>query len=245
MAKGELSSRALPRVFIPGATADEPVDLPREELEKFRKVLRLGPGDLIAVLPGDGSLIRCELQGRQAVPLRVEWPKTESDLDLTIAQALPKGDKLETVVRMCTEMGVGGFVLFPSERSVVKWEPSKLQDRLRRYAAVAQEATEQSFRVRLPRLEVAASLAEVLKRHPDSTVLSEAESVNRRLSVTGPQMTVVVGPEGGWSPRELTLIGERGVTLGPRVLRADTAGPAAAAILLLGNAPPGDRAGTL
>ena len=225
--------RALPRTFLPGVSfAEGPVEIPGDELDKLRKVLRLSSGAEMAILPDDGTLVRCRLEGRSAVPLEVLRPETEPKIDLTLAQALPKGDKLEEIVRAGAEMGVSRFVVFPSERTVVRWEPQKVQNKLSRLATIAREAAEVSFRTRLPRIEWAESLSAVLEAEPDAVVLSEAEGITARLG-RQERMTVVVGPEGGWSKREFEAIGDRGVTLGPRVLRVDHAGPAAAAILLL------------
>ncbi len=226
--------RSIPRAFVPGASATEEFELPAEELDKFRKVLRLGTGDEVAILPGDGSLIVCRLDGRRAVPLQVLHPETEAAFQLTIAQALPKGDKLDEIVRACTSMGVSGFILFHSDRTVVRWDDEKFAAKVRRLEAFAREAAEVSFRVRLPVFTVASSLETVLRDVPDAVVLSESQAVTDGLVKRAQPMTVVVGPEGGWSPREFELVGDRGVTLGPRVLRVDHAGPAAAAILLLG-----------
>jgi len=227
--------RSLPRIFLPGAGADGPIELPREEVEKLRKVLRLAEGDQIAVLPNDGSLIRCEFKAKQAWPIAVESPNTEPDLKVTIAQALPKADRIETVIRMCTEIGVSRFVFFEADRSVVKWDEGKRRERQRRLEAIARESAEQSYRTRLPEIGFSGGLDDVLKSFPQAIVLSEVEGVKKALKREGSEMTVVVGPEGGWSPKELDLIGDRGVTLGPRVLRTDTAGSAAAAVLLLGE----------
>lgn len=225
--------RSLPRVFVPGASAEEPIDLPKEEVEKFRKVLRLEEGDQIAVLPNDGSLLRCEFRHRQAVPLSVEWPNTEAPVKLTLIQALPKGDRLDAVIRACTEIGVAKFVLFQAERSVVRWDEGKRADRLRRYQAIAREAAEQSYRCVIPELAYVADLAAALREYPGCIVLSEVEHLEAILKPTGVDTAIAIGPEGGWAPRELSLIGDRGVTMGPRVLRTDTAGPAAAAVMLL------------
>lgn len=225
--------RSLPRVFVPGASPEAPIDLPSEEVDKLRKVLRLSPGAEIAVLPNDGSLIRCTFQNREAIPTEVLHPNTEPELALTLAQALPKGDKLDEIVRSCTELGVARFLLFPSERTVVRWDEKKTADRLRRLETIAREACEVSFRTKLPTFALAKDLADVLKKEPDAVVLSEVEGLSPALRPRGDAMTVVVGPEGGWTPRELQSIGDRGVTLGPRVLRVDHAGAAAAAILLL------------
>ena len=228
------SSRSLPRVFLPGANPSEPIDLPKEEQDKLHKVLRLPEGALVAVLPNDGTLIRCEYRARQAIPIGVERPNTEPSLRITLAQALPKGDRAETIIRMGTELGVAKFVLFSAERSIVRWEPAKVNEKLRRYRTIAREAAEQSYRARLPELEIMASLVDVLSAWPEATVLSEVEGIAKYLQKTGEEMTIVIGPEGGWAPRELRLIGDRGVTMGPLVLRTDTAGLAASAALLLG-----------
>jgi 16S rRNA (uracil1498-N3)-methyltransferase len=225
--------RALPRVFVPGASPDGPIVLPKDETEKLRKVLRLVAGDHVAVLPDDGTLIRCEWRGHDAHPLEVVKPKTEPSIRVTLLQALPKGDKLDEIVRVCTEIGVSRFVLFPSERSVVRWDEEKAASRVARLRTIAREAAEVSFRTRLPEIQMARGLPEVLNEFPGAFVLSEAEDVTRYLPAPSIDTEVVVGPEGGWSPRELEAIGGRGVTLGPRVLRVDHAGAAAAAILLL------------
>lgn len=226
--------RALPRTFVPGATfEDGSIELPKEELDKLRKVLRLSSGAEMAILPDDGTLVRCRLDGLRAIALETVRPDTEPDFALTLAQALPKGDKLDEIVRAATEIGTSRFIVFPSDRTVVRWEAPKVQDRLRRLATIAREAAEVSFRTRLPRIEWSDSLAEVLADDREAVVLSEAEGVSARLVRAARSMTVVVGPEGGWSAREFAQIGRRGVTLGPRVLRVDHAGPAAAAILLL------------
>lgn len=225
--------RSIPRLFIPGVLAEEPFELPQSEIDKLRKVLRLQAGAQIGVLPNDGSLIVCEFRGREAIPQEVLRPATEPRLHLTLAQALPKGDKLDDIIKACTGIGVSKFVLFSSERTVVQWDQKKLLDRLRRFQTIAREEAEVSFRCRLPEFEVAKDLREVLTRYPQATVLSEVEGLSPKLEAKGNTMTIVVGPEGGWSARELDLIGDRGVTLGPRVLRVEHAGPAAAAVLLL------------
>lgn len=230
-----VSIRSLPRVFIPGADPEDSIEIPKDELDKLRKVLRLGPGAQIAVLPNDGRLIRCELEVKTARPLEVVRPDTEPALNLTLAQALPKGDKLDEIVRACTEIGVSRFLLFPSERTVVQWDAAKTQSRLHRLETIAREAAEVSFRTKLPVFELAKNLADVLKREPQSIVLSEVEGLSPGLKPIGGSMTIVVGPEGGWASREVDLIGDRGVSLGPRVLRVDHAGAAAAAILLLSH----------
>lgn len=234
--------RSLPRVFLPGGDMSAPFELPRQEADKLHKVLRMKSGDPFAALPDDGSLWICRLEGRNGFPTEQVWPKTETEVELTLLQALPKPDRLETVLRMGTELGVARFVVFPSERSVVRWEPGKLDAKLHRLHTIIREAAEQSFRSRLPKLDTTPSLAECLKRYPEAIVLSEREDISAslydaalaRFTRGDRSLSLMIGPEGGWAPRELEAIGDRGVTLGPLVLRTDTAGPASAAIVLLG-----------
>lgn len=226
--------RSLPRLFVAEATPVGPFPLPKEEWDKLHHVLRLNSGAWIAVLPGDGTVLRCRLQGRQAEPVEQIALATEPTLHLTLAQALPKPDKLDEVVRMGTELGVSRFVVFPSERTVARWDEKKVADRFRRLAAIAREAAEVAFRARLPELEWRASLAEVLASEPNALVLSEQETVTNTLTARMPEerATLVIGPEGGWAPREVAAIGDLAVTLGPRVLRVDTAAAAAIALSL-------------
>lgn len=210
-----------------------PFEIPRPEFEKLHNVLRLRSGAKIGILPDDGTFWECELDGRYAKPLVRHEIATEPTLRVTIAQALPKGDKLDDVVRACTELGVSHFIVFPSDRSVVKWEDKKLQDKLRRLEALAKEAAETAFRAKIPLVEYRHSLAEVM-REPNLVALSESETEHKQLPTSDFQpLTLVVGPEGGWSPREVELLKPYAVTLGPRVLRTEHAGFAAAARLLV------------
>lgn len=226
--------RSLPRFFVPGAacSAGELLELPPAEVKKVRNVLRLGTGDLIAVLPDDGSLWVARVEGSAVRLESCHRPNTEPACQLTLALGLPRFEKLEESVRMATELGAAGFIVFPAARSVVKWEPAKLDAKLERLRAIAREAAEVAFRTRLPFVRTASGLAEVM-RDPETLVLSEFEDVARPVPVGMPKLTLAIGPEGGWSPSEVSIIGDRGLTLGPRVLRVDTAVSAACAAALV------------
>ncbi len=226
--------RSLSRVFLPGADLDNPFELPSDVRDRLRKVLRLETGDLCALLPNDGTLVVARLDGRYAVPIRREILATEPARSLTLVQALPKGDKLEEIVRAGTEIGVARFVIFPSERSVARWDDSKIEGKLDRLAAILRESAELSYRARLPKLYWADGLEEALKNVPGTAVLSEMETAPEPLTGASDVESLAIGPEGGWTARELERF-DRHLTLGPRVLRTEHAGPAAAAILLLGT----------
>ena len=229
-----LPIRALPRVFLEHASfIDNAFHLPDDELKKFRNVLRLSNGDQIGVLLGDGALHRCELRDNKAVLVERIEIATEARRAVHLAFAFPKGDKTDEIVRMTTELGVNSLTLFPADRSIVKWDSKKSSEKLRRLKTITREACEVSFRSKLPAIAVESSLQQVLKSAHNTFVLSESETVQRSLCdsvVSVNECMLVLGPEGGWSPTEHSLIGERAVTLGPRVLRVVTAAVAAVAI---------------
>lgn len=226
------SIRALPRLFIEGVDLSAPFEIPRPEFEKLHNVLRLRSGAQIGVMPNNGEFWVCELDGRSAVPKEKHTPQTEPTIALTLAQALPKGDKIDEIIRSCTELGASEFILFPSDRSVVKWDDKKLVEKLKRFQTVAKEAAETAFRMRVPKVGYAAN-AQAIAKLPDLLVLSELESVNKSLPSEVKQATIVVGPEGGWSPREVEFFAAHAYTLGPRVLRTEHAGFAACSRLLI------------
>ncbi len=231
-----LPIRALPRVFLANVPTDfRPIQIPDEEYQKFHKVLRLGNGDQIAILPGDGRILRCELEGHFAVPLEAQFPGTEPSIHLTLIQALAKMDKLEDIVRFGTEIGVSHFIFFPSDRAVVRWDPKKMQEKLHRLKVITRESAELSYRMHLPEINQIENLKEVLKVYPKALVLNESETTTQPFQSSSKKIEVVVGPEGGWSQRESEWIGNQGVTLGPRVLRVETAAIAAAALVLLSS----------
>lgn len=226
--------RSLPRCFVLGVPDPHPeaFELPSEEVDKLRKVLRLGSGAPIAVLPGDGRLLRCRLDGHDAVVEEVLHPRTEPARKLTLCLSLPKPERLEESIRMATEIGVHSFVVFPSERSVVRWDEGKRENRLKRLRAIAREAAEVSYRTHLPTVAFMPGLRQVLEAHPDFRVLSEVEGVSEEIAPSD-SAALLIGPEGGWAPHELQKFQGRQLSLGPRVLRVDTAAAAAAALFLL------------
>lgn len=237
MGRGNVHTlRSLPRAFIDGLSNPliEHFTLPTEELHKFRKVLRLTDGDEIAIMPGDGRLVRCALEGSGCVPRETHLPETESRLRLTVALGLPRQESLEESLRMATEIGVLSFIVFPTDRSVVRWDNATVGKKFERLRKIVREAAEVSYRTVLPTIEWCESLSRVLSRWPEATVFSELEDAPLATQVRDEEEhTIVIGAEGGWSPKEVAQIGERARSLGPRVLRVDTAVAAACARFLV------------
>ncbi|HEY7738245.1 MAG TPA: RsmE family RNA methyltransferase [Candidatus Limnocylindria bacterium] len=221
------------RFFVaPGTLTGDRVPLPEAIAHQVRRVLRLRDGDEIVVLEGDGLAIRCRLDGGQLVVVDRTPAGGEPRHRLTVAQALLKGDHLESVVRQGTEVGVSRFELILTERCVVRDVSSA---RLARLRAVAREAAEQSERGRIPEVVGPLPLAEVIG--PGTVVLLE-RSDGARLSALPPADRLVIGPEGGFTVGEAEAAraaGAQAASLGPRILRSESVAAAAAAVVLAGT----------
>jgi 16S rRNA (uracil1498-N3)-methyltransferase len=211
-------------------------------------VLRLVEGDAVILADGCGreAVGRIERIGRGEASLRLEDapPPSASDgegLRLVLLQGLPKGDKGELVLQKATELGAAEIAFFTAERSVPQLGGERLEKRLARWQRIVAEAARQSGRHTVPTVLFAAGLAELLQRPRSGPglVLWEDERVNRfqqMVSAAGrvSEATLVVGPEGGLTAREVEAARSAGyqpVSLGPRVLRTETAALAALAVL--------------
>jgi 16S rRNA (uracil1498-N3)-methyltransferase len=165
----------------------------------------------------------------------------ESPLAVTLVQAVPKGERMETVVRAATELGVMRILPALTERTVVRLEGARAGDRARRWQRVAREAAKQCGRAVVPVVEAPRPLAEWIAGETADLRLCfwEVEGAPLRRVIeahAGPARSAcaIVGPEGGLTEAEVAdarAAGYATVTLGPRVLRTDTAGVAIVALL--------------
>lgn len=203
-------------------------DLARPELDDddrhhLERVLRLRPGDTVTVSDGAGGWRRCrfgpvlELVGEVTIEPR---PGPE----LTVAFAVVKGERPEWAIQKLTELGVDRIVAFASARSVVRWDAEKAAKATARFCRVAREAAMQCRRSWLPVVEPPTTFAEVSAR--PGAALADLDGDPPWLA-TGP---VLVGPEGGWAPEERDRHLPH-MSLGPHVLRSETAAVAVAALL--------------
>jgi 16S rRNA (uracil1498-N3)-methyltransferase len=232
------------RLFAPPeAFHDNRLLLDAARLRHLRTVLRLGPGDEFAVTDGAGAEYRARIEhlgraeGRALVLERTE-PARESTLETVLAQTLPKGDRIALVLEKAVELGVSGFIPVLSRRTVPGGGAAAAAARWRR---IAESAVAQSGRTRLPVLHPPRHFEELVADRglPDVRILlCEKSSKNLREVVDGQpaprSVLVAVGPEGGWSEQEVRrarLEGFADVRFGPRILRTETAGIAALAVL--------------
>ena len=161
--------------------------------------------------------------------------ESEPTVKVTLYMAYPKGDKLETVVQKAVELGASEIIPFESERCIKRPAPEKAEKQTARLTRIAHEAAKQCGRAILPTVARPLSLSEVISRIPSHsltlfcyeradtlTIRSVLEAADSALS----DVAVIVGSEGGFSEREAELItaaGAKCVSLGPRILRCETA----------------------
>lgn len=194
-----------------------------DAMHHLGRVLRLRDGEPVTVTDGAGRWRACAFGDERLEPVdEIRWVHPPATL-LTIAVAAPKGDRLEWLIAKCTEVGVDRIVLLDAERSVVRWKEERVAKQLDRLRRVATEAAMQSRRVWLP--EIAGPVA------PDDVLSSAAVAEPGGRPVAQEDVSIAVGPEGGWSPAELACAHDT-VSLGPHVLRVETAAVAAAVLMV-------------
>lgn len=216
------------------------VELPETITAHLVRVLRLGLGTRLILFNGDGhdySAVLTELgkkQGRADI-LERHRIDNESPLRLTLAQAVARGEKMDWVLQKATELGVNGLVPLFTERTEVRLDAERGARRQAHWQGVITAACEQSGRACLPHLEAPASLADWLAARagsPDSPPCfyldPEAADGLHELPDPGHHgACFVIGPEGGLGARDLAQLraaGARGLRLGRRILRTETAG---------------------
>lgn len=221
----------LHRFFVdPDAMAGDRFALPAEIERQVRAVLRLRDGDRLVLLPGDGTEAICRLEAGECVVEERRTAAGEPGHRLTVVQALLKGDALEQVVQHATETGVAAFQLVVTERCIVRDLPERRLDRLR---TIAREAAEQSERGIVPAVLAPVPLTDAVT--PGWVLLYERHDGVRLGQTETPPSTVVIGPEGGFTPAEVDAAVDFGASvagLGPRILRSETVAVAAAAVIL-------------
>ncbi|MGY6273448.1 16S rRNA (uracil(1498)-N(3))-methyltransferase [Achromobacter denitrificans] len=239
-----------PRFFcdIPLA-AGARVALPDALAHHALRVLRLRDGENLVLFDGRGGEYPAvlDVEGKAGYARLGEFSPREAELAgrVSLVQGLPSGDKMDWVVEKAVELGVARISPIAAQRSVLQLSGPRLEKRVAHWRRIAQSASEQCGRNRLMDVDAPVTLAEWLARpaeglrllcHPEA---SDDLAARLRSAPDAQALTLLVGPEGGWSDKELAQAGEAGVQavrFGPRVLRTETAGLAlvSAASALLG-----------
>lgn len=238
----------MPVFFVPSECVTPPtISITGDLLVHLRDSLRVSAGEI--VLFGDGASHRYRTEitdvskwaitGRILETIQAPLCKTPR---LILGQSLLKGEKMDWVVQKAVELGVDELVPVESRHSVVQIKPDRLDHQLTRWQRIAVEAAQQSEQWRMPTITAPQSLAALLKSRATGTatlMLAERLDGTSLQTVALPQdvtgsVLILIGPEGGWSKEETALVEQAGIqpiTLGPHILRAETAAIAAISIL--------------
>ena len=233
----------LTRVYVPGPLATgRRCTLDGDAAQHIARVLRLAPGDALTLFDGRGGEYpgRIDAVGRGTVDVAVgerRGVERESPLELTLAQGVSRGERMDWVVQKATELGVSRVVPVLSERSVVRLDPRQALSKQRHWQRIAVSACEQSGRDRIPEVALPLPMAGFLHGLPQvgaRLLLSPAGSVALAGLDSVSEAIVLIGPEGGLTEGEQRAALGQGfvaLSLGPRVLRTETAAVAALALL--------------
>jgi 16S rRNA (uracil1498-N3)-methyltransferase len=229
--------RIVTQFYVPPENvSDGFLTLTGEEARHAVKVLRHKKGDRILASDGRGWSFEAEVVSvspaqLQARIIKTETGKNESNVKVSLAVGLTKGEKLDWLVEKATEIGISAVYPFFARFSEVKWGKEQIAKNEVRWRQLALAAFKQSGRSAIPPVQILGNLAEVIDRgkegelltaHPAATAKPVAKSLGEGQEIMG-----VTGPEGGFSPEEVEMLQKAGsklVTLGPRRLRTETAG---------------------
>lgn len=237
----------MPRFFIDTPPTGDVVLLTGEDARHIARALRMQPGESLTMCDGDGTDYNCVLE--QAVPDEVRariigaHPSAgEPDIRVTLYMALPKADKMELIVQKATELGVTEITPFLSSRCVSRPDDRALDKKCVRWGKIAAEAAKQCGRGRIPHVRSAVPMTEAVRQAAQATLpllLYEGERENGLCAALHGKVpetvSLMVGPEGGFAPEEAATAvsaGLKSVSLGPRILRCETAPLAALAAVM-------------
>jgi len=238
------------RFFVlPEQIVNSTITITGSDVNHISRVLRLKTGDDIMVADGTGREYLAELTeiDDQKVEAGIKEELTsgnEPPLDVYLLQGLPKGEKMELIIQKCTEIGIRKIIPVNMERTIIRLTGEKSEKRRERWQRIGAEAAKQCQRSMVPEVAPICSLTQAIKQLPEHTMLmmpweEEKDSglkdfFRNNFPFSGP-LALIIGPEGGISRDEALLAEEHGakkVSLGPRILRTETAGLVALSIVL-------------
>jgi 16S rRNA (uracil1498-N3)-methyltransferase len=234
------------RLFYKGLLQDT-IEIIGADAHHLMHVMRARPGQEIIVVDDENQVARMEMTAfcETAVTLTLRErlaADTESPIQLVLAQCLLKADKMDFVVQKAVELGAVGVVPVRSQNCVVRYDAKKAAGRRDRWQKIADEAAKQCGRTALLSVEPVTDIEDFLQQeaaNADTELIfcyenEQDQTVKDYLSqVTAKRIVLLIGPEGGFSLDEAAAVAEAGghsVTLGPRILRAETAALAALAV---------------
>jgi len=233
----------LSRIYISRQlTVGDTVELKDQAAHYLTRVLRLAVGDAVTLFNGNGKDYSGEVRKIDRKTVRVgllgkQAPGTESPLKITLVQAISRGERMDYTVQKAAELGVYAIQPIFTSRVAVRLDDKRRIKRLSHWRGVVTSACEQSGRAMVPQVYEPLTLVDWLKVEDDTRRLVLNPDAGSKLSdckITADAVSVLVGPEGGFSEEEIDLVTANGVdsvSLGPRIFRTESAGPAALAVL--------------
>lgn len=244
MARAKTRQKHIPRVFVDQPLAvDDIVTLADDKRHHLTTVLRLSEGAELVVFNGDGHEYSATIDQatRKALTVAIteqHTPGRESPLEVTLVQAIARGDRMDLALAKAVELGVTRIQPVFTQRGQVKLEGPRLDKKQEHWQRRVESAAEQSGRLLCPVVAPAMDLATLLDSTPDTDTLdlmlapTAAQSLGQITG--GNHIRLLIGPESGLSANEIeraAAAGWQALTLGPRILRTETAGMAALAAL--------------
>jgi 16S rRNA (uracil1498-N3)-methyltransferase len=225
-----------PRIHFP-ALAPGVCQLDSQASHHLVRVLRAAVGEVVVLFDGAGQEAQAQILdlNPQSVTLEVAelvWANRESRIQVTLIQALCSGDKMDWVIEKSTELGVARVIPVAADRSLLRLEGDRAEKRVAHWQRIAQAASAQCGRTRVPQIDAIVKFPQALEAwqaiRPASTGwLLDPSAANSLGTAELPNpLTIMIGPESGWSPQEETLAkaaGALSVQCGPRILRTETA----------------------
>ncbi len=225
------------------------IPLRGEDVNHIKNVLRMKEGDEIWVSDGQSKEYCCVIESfkEQEVLLHILYaqePSCELPSSLVLFQALPKSDKMDPIIQKSVELGVSRIVPVMTRRCVVKLTGSRAEKRVERYRQIAREAAGQCRRMKIPEVDPVTDFSQALEiaRELDLCLIPYelAQGMEKTREILfgirpGQSVGIFIGPEGGFEEQEVEQARQAGavpLTLGRRILRTETAGPAVLAILM-------------
>lgn len=229
--------------------SDEQIIIDGGDVNHIRNVLRMKPGERLTVSGGDNADYLCairEFDGERAVLDIIEKCETDRELGAKVClfQGLPKGDKMELIVRKCVELGVFEIVPVEMKRSVVRLDGKKSAAKAARWQAISESAAKQSGRTVIPKVHESMTYKQALDYASEMDIKLIPYELAQGMEATkeavdsihnGMSVAVFIGPEGGLEADEVEAAKERGIlpiSLGRRILRTETAGLTVMSILM-------------
>ncbi|MEJ6951132.1 16S rRNA (uracil(1498)-N(3))-methyltransferase [Natronospora cellulosivora (SeqCode)] len=212
--------------------------------------LRMDIGDQIIASDGKGFDYQLEIiyigeKEIEAEIINKSQNFNEPDIKVTIAQAIPKKNNMDLIVQKCTEIGVNKIIPLNTKRTIVKLKGNKIEKRINRWQKISEEAAKQSKRAIIPKIGSVCELEDIIEQVDDyDLVLVPWEDEKKQGSKEIlykldkeeiKRVMIIIGPEGGFVEDEINLLKSKGaipITLGPRILRTETAGIVALTMIL-------------